>query len=75
MFAQELVTGRVGTISGIFFGFAFGMGGLGAALLGRLADRTSIEFVYRVCAFLASRAIDSAVGRPVAYMAWRPFCS
>jgi FSR family fosmidomycin resistance protein-like MFS transporter len=52
VYAQELVPGRVGTISGIFFGFAFGMGGLGAALLGQLADRTSIEFVYRLCAYL-----------------------
>jgi FSR family fosmidomycin resistance protein-like MFS transporter len=39
-------------ISGLFFGFAFGMGGIGAAVLGKLADRTSIDFVYRVCAFL-----------------------
>jgi len=52
VYAQELVPGRVGTISGIFFGLAFGMGGLGAALLGQLADRTSIEFVYRLCAYL-----------------------
>ena len=52
VYAQELVPGRVGTIGGIFFGFAFGMGGLGAALLGQLADRTSIEFVYRLCAWL-----------------------
>jgi MFS transporter, FSR family, fosmidomycin resistance protein len=52
VYAQELVPGRVGMISGLFFGLAFGMGGLGAALLGRLADGTSITFVYRVCAFL-----------------------
>ena len=52
VYAQELVPGRVGTISGIFFGFAFGMGGLGAAALGRLADLTSIEYVYRLCAYL-----------------------
>jgi FSR family fosmidomycin resistance protein-like MFS transporter len=52
VFAQELVPGRVGTVSGIFFGFAFGAGGLGAALLGQLADATSIEFVYKVCSFL-----------------------
>jgi FSR family fosmidomycin resistance protein-like MFS transporter len=52
VYAQELVPGKVGTISGLFFGFAFGMGGLGAALLGALADRTSIETVYQVCAFL-----------------------
>jgi FSR family fosmidomycin resistance protein-like MFS transporter len=52
VYAQELVPGRVGVISGIFFGFAFGMGGIGAAVLGRIADATSIEFVYRVCSFL-----------------------
>jgi FSR family fosmidomycin resistance protein-like MFS transporter len=52
VYAQELVPGRVGTIGGIFFGFAFGMGGLGAAALGRLADVTSIEYVYRLCAYL-----------------------
>ena len=52
VYAQEMVPGRVGTIGGIFFGFAFGMGGLGAAALGRLADATSIEYVYRLCAYL-----------------------
>jgi MFS transporter, FSR family, fosmidomycin resistance protein len=52
VFAQELAPGRVGAVSGIFFGFAFGAGGLGAALLGHLADATSIEFVYKVCSFL-----------------------
>ena len=52
VFAQELMPGRVGMVSGIFFGFAFGLGGLGAAALGELADRTSIDFVYAVCAWL-----------------------
>jgi FSR family fosmidomycin resistance protein-like MFS transporter len=52
VYAQELLPGKIGTISGLFFGFAFGMGGLGSALLGALADRTSIEYVYQVCAFL-----------------------
>jgi FSR family fosmidomycin resistance protein-like MFS transporter len=52
VFAQELVPGRVGAISGVFFGFAFGAGGLGAALLGQLADATSIEFVFKLCSFL-----------------------
>ncbi len=52
VYAQELVPGRVGMISGLFFGVAFGMGGLGAAALGWLADSTSIEFVYQICAFL-----------------------
>jgi FSR family fosmidomycin resistance protein-like MFS transporter len=52
VYAQELVPGKIGTISGLFFGFAFGMGGLGAAGLGELADHTSIRFVYEVCAYL-----------------------
>ena len=52
VFAQELVPGRVGMIAGMFFGLAFGIAGLGAAVLGDVADRTSIEFVYRVCSFL-----------------------
>lgn len=52
VYAQELVPGKVGMISGLFFGFAFGMGGIGAAVLGALADRTSIEFVYSVCSVL-----------------------
>ncbi|MGH8205700.1 MAG: MFS transporter, partial [Steroidobacteraceae bacterium] len=52
VFAQELMPGKVGMVSGMFFGFAFGVAGLGAALLGALADATSIEFVYGVCAFL-----------------------
>jgi MFS transporter, FSR family, fosmidomycin resistance protein len=52
VYAQDLVPGKVGMISGLFFGFAFGMGGLGAAVLGHLADATSIEFVYSVCAYL-----------------------
>ncbi|MCW3477028.1 MFS transporter [Limobrevibacterium gyesilva] len=52
VYAQELVPGRVGMIAGIFFGFAFGLGGLGAAVMGRIADSTSIEFVYRIAAFL-----------------------
>ncbi len=52
VFAQELVPHRFGMISGVFFGVAFGIGGLGAAVLGKLADQTSIAFVYQVCAFL-----------------------
>ena len=52
VYAQELVPGRVGLVSGVFFGFAFGMGGLGAAVLGLLADRIGIETVYSLCAFL-----------------------
>jgi FSR family fosmidomycin resistance protein-like MFS transporter len=52
VFAQELLPGKIGMVSGIFFGLAFGMGGLGAAALGALADHTSIIFVYQVTAFL-----------------------
>jgi MFS transporter, FSR family, fosmidomycin resistance protein len=52
VYAQELVPGRVGMISGLFFGLAFGIAGLGAAALGNLADHTSIQFVYQVCSFL-----------------------
>jgi FSR family fosmidomycin resistance protein-like MFS transporter len=52
VYATELVPGRVGVIAGLFFGFSFGMGGLGAALLGQLADATSIGFVYKICSFL-----------------------
>ncbi len=52
VFAQELMPGKVGMIAGIFFGVAFGMGGIGAAALGMLADATSIDFVFRVCSFL-----------------------
>lgn len=52
VYAQELLPGRIGMVSGLFFGFAFGMGGLGAAVLGLVADHTSIELVYKICAFL-----------------------
>jgi MFS transporter, FSR family, fosmidomycin resistance protein len=52
VYAQELLPGRVGLVSGIFFGLAFGMGGIGAAVLGHIADLTSIVFVYRICAWL-----------------------
>ena len=52
VYAQELVPGKVGLIGGLFFGLAFGMGGIGAAVLGRLADQTSIRHVFHLCAFL-----------------------
>lgn len=52
VYATELVPGKVGLIAGLFFGLAFGMGGLGSAILGKLADATSIEYVFKVCAFL-----------------------
>ena len=70
VYAQELVPGRVGTIAGIFFGFAFGMGGLGAAALGRLADATSIEYVYQLCAYLP--LIGIAHGVPARPRSCRP---
>jgi FSR family fosmidomycin resistance protein-like MFS transporter len=52
VFAQELVPGKVGLISGLFFGFAFGMGGIGAAALGEIADIKGIDFVYGICSYL-----------------------
>jgi FSR family fosmidomycin resistance protein-like MFS transporter len=52
VYALELVPGKVGTVAGLFFGLSFGMAGIGAAALGRLADATSIDFVYQICAFL-----------------------
>jgi FSR family fosmidomycin resistance protein-like MFS transporter len=52
VYAQELMPGRTGTVAGLFFGFAFGMGGVGAAVLGKLADVHGISFVYEMCAFL-----------------------
>jgi len=57
VFAQELVPGKVGMISGMFFGFSFGMGGIGAATLGWLADRVGIDRVYEICAFLPAIGI------------------
>ena len=60
VYAQELVPGRVGMISGLCFGFAFGMAGLGAAILGELADVTSINFVYTVCSFLPAVGLLAA---------------
>jgi MFS transporter, FSR family, fosmidomycin resistance protein len=60
VYAQELVPGKVGAISGMFFGFAFGIAGLGAAGLGLLADHTGIETVYRICAFLPAIGLLAA---------------
>ncbi len=60
VYAQELMPGRVGTISGLFFGFAFGMGGLGAAILGQFADHYGIRTVYEVCAFLPAIGLMTA---------------
>jgi FSR family fosmidomycin resistance protein-like MFS transporter len=52
VYAQELIPGKVGMVAGLFFGFAFGLGGIGAAVLGQLADATNIAYVYKVCSFL-----------------------
>jgi FSR family fosmidomycin resistance protein-like MFS transporter len=52
VYAQELLPKKLGMVSGLFYGFAFGMGGLGSALLGNLADHTSITYVYYLCAYL-----------------------
>lgn len=60
VYGQELMPGRVGMVSGLFFGFAFGMAGLGAAILGELADLTSIRFVYLVCSFLPAVGLLAA---------------
>jgi len=60
VYAQELMPGRVGLISGVFFGFAFGMGGMGAAALGELADHIGIEGVYAICAFLPAIGLLAA---------------
>ncbi|MBV1775615.1 MFS transporter [Burkholderiaceae bacterium DAT-1] len=60
VYAQELIPGKVGTVSGLFFGFAFGMGGLGAAVLGKCADVWGIDAVYAVCAFLPLIGICAA---------------
>jgi FSR family fosmidomycin resistance protein-like MFS transporter len=60
VYAQELVPSRVGMIAGLFFGFAFGMAGIGAAVLGWLADRTSIEYVYQICSYLPAVGLLTA---------------
>jgi FSR family fosmidomycin resistance protein-like MFS transporter len=60
VYAQELVPGNVGMISGLFFGLAFGIGGLGAAALGALADATSVRLVYHVCAWLPALGLLTA---------------
>ncbi|PPK99781.1 MFS transporter [Parapedobacter indicus] len=60
VYAQELLPGNVGMVSGLFFGFAFGMGGIGSAVLGKLADSQGIDYVYHVCAFLPLIGIVAA---------------
>jgi FSR family fosmidomycin resistance protein-like MFS transporter len=70
VYALELVPGKVGTVAGLFFGLSFGMAGIGAAALGRLADATSIDFVYQICAFLPLLGLLTVllpnIGRPQA---------
>jgi MFS transporter, FSR family, fosmidomycin resistance protein len=61
VYAQELIPGRTGMVSGVFFGLAFGIGGIGAALLGGLADRAGIGFVYQLCAFLPAIGLLTAL--------------
>ncbi len=61
VFAQELMPGKIGAVSGLFFGLAFGMGGIGAAVLGAVADRHGIEFVYRLCAYLPLLGVTAAL--------------
>jgi len=61
VFAQELVPGKVGMIAGLFFGFAFGVAGIGSAVLGWLADRTGIEYVFRLCGFLPLLGLFTAL--------------
>jgi FSR family fosmidomycin resistance protein-like MFS transporter len=60
VFAQELIPGKVGAVSGLFFGFAFGIGGIGAAVLGEVADVRGIDFVYRLCAYLPLLGVAAA---------------
>jgi FSR family fosmidomycin resistance protein-like MFS transporter len=52
VYAQELLPGRIGMVSGLFYGFAFGMGGLGSAILGGIIDKTSVTYVYHLCSYL-----------------------
>lgn len=60
VYATDLIPGKVGTVAGLFFGFAFGMGGIGSAVLGWLADKTSIEYVFSICAYLPLLGIITA---------------
>jgi len=72
VFAQELMPGRVGMVAGLFFGFAFGMAGIGSALLGALADRTGIEFVFRACGWLPLLGVVTALLPDVERRSARP---
>ena len=61
VFAQELLPGRVGMVAGLFFGFAFGVSGIAAAVLGWVADRTSLEYVFQLCAYLPLLGVLAAL--------------
>jgi len=61
VYALELVPGRIGMVAGLFFGLSFGMAGIGAAVLGRVADSTSIDTVYQLCAFLPAIGLLTAL--------------
>ena len=61
VYAQEMLPGRVGLVAGVYFGFAFGLGGIAAALLGELVDHTSLAFVYSICAFLPALGLFAAL--------------
>src|SRR5690606_25150114 len=65
VYGQELMPFRVGTVAGLFFGLAFGLGGIGAAALGVLADATSIQLVFQVCAFLPALGLLAALLPPL----------
>ena len=71
VYAQELVPGKVGMISGLFFGLAFGISGIGAAVLGVVADYTSIDFVYRLCAFLPALGLITVLLPNIEPPRWR----
>jgi MFS transporter, FSR family, fosmidomycin resistance protein len=77
VYAQDLTPGNVGAVAGLFFGLSFGLGGIGAALLGMLADYTSLNFVYHVCAFLPAIGLLGALlpnprGKPQAAVPAEP---
>jgi FSR family fosmidomycin resistance protein-like MFS transporter len=75
VYALELVPGKIGTVAGLFFGLSFGMAGVGAAALGRLADATSIDYVYQICAYLPAIGLLTVflpnLGRPLPQAAAR----
>jgi len=72
VYAQELMPTRVGAVAGLFFGLAFGLGGIGAAALGTLADATSIVFVFQLCAFLPAIGLLAGLLPPMQTKGPRP---